>query len=68
MTVAAESKVPQVGQATAIVLKSVSGGKTLSLVDLNGFGLRFKVKYINSDKTCLINQQLYKRNIWIGIS
>ena len=63
MTVAAESKVPQVGQATAIVSKSVSGGKTLSLADLNGFGWRFKVKYINSDKTCLINQQLYKRNI-----
>ena len=43
MAVGAKSKNPQVAQATTIILKSVSGGKILSLRDLHGNGLRLKV-------------------------
>ena len=43
MAVSAKTKNPKVGQATANILKSISGGKILSLRDLHGNGLRLKV-------------------------
>ena len=43
MAVAAKCEIPQVGQATTLILKSISGGKLLSLSDMNGRGLRLKV-------------------------
>ena len=43
MAVSAKSKNPKVGQATTNILKSISGGKTLSLKHLYGIGLRLKV-------------------------
>ena len=39
----AKTKNPKVGQATANILKSISGGKILSLTDMHGNGLRLKV-------------------------
>ena len=41
--VSARTENPKVGQATAIILKSISGGKILSLTDMHGNGLRKKV-------------------------
>ena len=42
--VGAKSKNKQVGAATTIILKSLTGGKILSLTDLHsGVGLRLKV-------------------------
>ena len=43
MAVTAKTKNPKVGQATANILKSISGGKILSLTDMHGRGLRLKV-------------------------
>ena len=43
MTVSAKTKNPKVGQATTNILKSISGGKILSLTDMHGRGLRLKV-------------------------
>ena len=43
MAVSAKTKNPKVGQATANILKSVSGDKILSLTDLHGNGLRLKI-------------------------
>ena len=43
MAVSAKTKNPKVGQATTNILKSISGGKMLSLRDLHGNGLRLKV-------------------------
>ena len=43
MAVTAKTKNPKVGQATTIILKSISGGKILSLTDIHGNGLRLKV-------------------------
>ena len=43
MTVSAKTKIPKVGQATTNSLKSISGGKILSLTDMHGRGLRLKV-------------------------
>ena len=43
MAVGAKSKSPKIGQATTNILKSISGGKILSLTDMNGRGLRLKV-------------------------
>ena len=43
MAVSAESKNPEVGQATTNILTSISGGKILSLTDMHGSGLRLKV-------------------------
>ena len=40
MAASAKTKNPKVGQATTKILKSFSGGKTLSLTDTNGQGLR----------------------------
>ena len=42
MTVSAKTKNPKVGQATTNILKSISGGKILSLTDMHGRGLRLK--------------------------
>ena len=43
MAVSAKTKNPKVGQATTNTLKSISGGKILSLTDIHGNGLRLKV-------------------------
>ena len=43
MAVSAKNKNPKVGQATTNILKSISGGKILSLTDMHGIGLRLKV-------------------------
>ena len=43
MAVGAKSKNKQVGAATTIILKSLTGGKVLSLTDMHGRGLRLKV-------------------------
>ena len=43
MAVSAKTKKPEVGQATTSILKSISGGKILSLTDMLGRGLRLKV-------------------------
>ena len=43
MAVSAKTKNPKIGQATANILKSISGGKVLSLTDMHGNGLRLKV-------------------------
>ena len=43
MAVSAKTKNPKVRQATANILKSISGGKILSLTDMHGNGLRLKV-------------------------
>ena len=43
MAVSAKTKNPKVGQATADIFKSISGGKILSLTDMQGRGLRLKV-------------------------
>ena len=43
MAVSAKTKNPKVGQATTNILKSISGGKILSLTDIHGNGLCLKV-------------------------
>ena len=44
MAVSAKTKNPKVGQATTNILKSLSGGKILSLTDMHsGAGLRLRV-------------------------
>ena len=45
MTVSAKTKNPKVRQATTNILKSLSGGKNLSLTDVHGNGLRLKVMW-----------------------
>ena len=44
--VAAKIKNPQSAQVTNSILKSLTGGRVLSLTDLHGNGLRLKVMYI----------------------
>ena len=41
--VAAKTKSPQSAQLTNNILKSLTGGKILSLTDMHGHGLRLKV-------------------------
>ena len=43
MAVGAKSKNAKVGAATANILKSLTGGKNLSLTDMHGNGLRLRV-------------------------
>ena len=43
MAVGAKTKNPKVKAATTNILKSISGGKILSLTDMHGRGLRLKV-------------------------
>ena len=43
MTVSAKTMNPKFGQATTNNLKSISGGKILSLTDMHGHGLRLKL-------------------------
>ena len=43
MAIRAKTKNPKVGLATTINLKSISGGKILSLTDMHGSGLLLKV-------------------------
>ena len=42
MANSARTKNPKIGQATANILQSISGGKILSLTDMHGIGLRLK--------------------------
>ena len=56
MAVGAKSKNPKIGQATTNILKSISGGKILSLTDMHGHGLRLRVMYIISNKEIIINE------------
>ena len=44
MAVAAKSRNPQVAQATANVLKNISGDKVFHLTDMYGQGLRLRVR------------------------
>ena len=41
--VVAKTKNPQSAQGTNSILKSLTGGKILSLIDMHGLGLRIKV-------------------------
>ena len=50
MAVGAEIKNPQVGQATANILKTISGGQILPSTDMHRIGLRFRVFRIFSNK------------------
>ena len=43
MAISAKTKSPKVGQATTNSLKSISGGKILSLTDMHGNWLSLKV-------------------------
>ena len=43
MAVGAKTKNPKVAAATTNILKSISGGRVLSLTDMHGNGLRLKV-------------------------
>ena len=43
IAVGAKTKNPKVAAATTNILKSISGGKNLSLTDMHGRGLRLKV-------------------------
>ena len=43
MALAVRSKDPAVDQSATIILKSISGGKILSLLDMHGNGLRFRI-------------------------
>ena len=43
MAVGEKTKNPKIAQATTNILKSISGGKVLSLTDMHGRGLRLKV-------------------------
>ena len=43
MAVGAKTKSPKVAAATTNILKSISGGKVLSLTDMYGIGVRLKV-------------------------
>ena len=43
MAVSAKTKIPKIGQATTSILKSISGGKILSLTDTHGNELSLKV-------------------------
>ena len=43
LAVGAKTKNPRVAAATTNILKSISGGKILSLTDMHGRGLRLKV-------------------------
>ena len=45
MAVSSKTKNPKVGQATTNILKSIWGGKILSLIDMHGHGLRLRVMY-----------------------
>ena len=43
MAVGAKTKSPKIAAATTNILKSISGGKILSLTDMHGNGLRLRV-------------------------
>ena len=68
MAVSAKTKNPKVGVATTNILKSISGGKILSLTDMHGQGLRLKVMCIISNKDIIIKmsnciKDLYDYNL-----
>ena len=77
MAVSAKSKHPKFRQATTNILQSISGGKTLSLTDLHGNGLRLKKEvisfqinfYIKTDvvKKCSKCKTFSKKSIFLKI-
>ena len=50
MDVGAKTRNPKIVQATTNILKSISGGKILSLTDMRGRGLRLKICDFISNK------------------
>ena len=48
MVVSAKTRIPKAGQANTNILKRIGGGKIQSPTDMQGHGLRLKVKKINS--------------------
>ena len=52
--VAAKTKNPQSAQITNIILKSLTGGKILSLTDMHGRELRLKVMWIRFKQTSIL--------------
>ena len=52
MAVGAKTKNPKVGQATTNILKSIPGGRVLSLTDMQGDGLIVKVMCFVLNKVC----------------
>ena len=64
--VAAKTKNPQSAQVTNSILKSLTGGKILSLTDIHGNGLRLKVLRNHWKKSILIKretQMKFQRNV-----
>ena len=55
---AAKTKNPQSAQITNNIIKTLPGGKILSLTDMHGRGLRLKVMSIISNKIFYSNEQL----------
>ena len=53
MDVGAKTKIPKVAAATTNILKSISGGKILSLTDMHGRGLRLKVLWKSFQKSLI---------------
>ena len=45
MAIAAKTKNLEIGKATVTILKSISGGRVLSLTDMYGNGLHLRVIY-----------------------
>ena len=60
MAVSEKTKNPKIGQATTLILKTISGGKVLSLTDMHGNGLRLKVMQIISNKDQNLNPKTKK--------
>ena len=55
MAVGAKSKNAKVGGATTNILKSLTGGKILSLTDIHGNGLKIE-SYLNHFKDSLLSK------------
>ena len=54
MVVSAKTKNPKAGQAITNILRSINGGKILSLTDMHsGAGLRFRVMWNISKSLCI---------------
>ena len=62
--VAAKTKNPQPAQVTKSILKSLTGGKTLSLTDMHGRGLRLKVMW-NHFKDSVLSKWI---KVWRDVS
>ena len=56
IAIAAKTRNPQSAQITSDTLKTLTGGKILSLTDMHGNGLRFKVLWIISMTAFWVNE------------